>query len=163
MRTWRLRSLYTGGGRDYGAEVVAALVKAMEDHRRGLVCIFAGYTEPMQAMLDMNPGFRSRIQFYIDFPDYTEAELMEIFRGMVHDGGYCAAREAEAEAKKYITSCLRRKSDDFANARTVRTFFERVCFKQALRGKSDIILPEDVLKAKAEISKTRPSMRRLGF
>ena len=156
-------SLYSGSSNDYGAEVVAALVKAMEDHRRDLVCIFAGYPEPMKNMLDMNPGFRSRIQFYLDFPDYSEEELASIFTDCLNKGGYEIESEALAEARSFISAEAAAKNENFANARTIRTFYERVCFKQALRGKTDLILPEDIKTACAEIRKSSAQPQRMGF
>ena len=41
---------------DYGAEAVATLTKAMEDHKDDLVVIFAGYKDEMKTFLDINPG-----------------------------------------------------------------------------------------------------------
>ena len=34
----------------------------------------------MQDLIKRNPGFESRIQFYLDFPNYNENELYEIFK-----------------------------------------------------------------------------------
>ena len=51
----------------------------MEDHRNEICIILAGYTEEMKNLLKLNPGFESRIQFTINFPDYNEVELLEIF------------------------------------------------------------------------------------
>ena len=44
-------------GRDYGAECIATLLKGMEDHREELCVILAGYTNEMERMLNVNPGF----------------------------------------------------------------------------------------------------------
>lgn len=63
----------------YGAEAVTTLVKDMEDHRADLVVIAAGYSGPMQSFLDTNPGLASRFSATIDFADYTDAELRQIF------------------------------------------------------------------------------------
>lgn len=51
----------------------------MEDHRNEICIILAGYTEEMRNLIELNPGFESRIQFTINFSDYTEIELFEIF------------------------------------------------------------------------------------
>lgn len=71
-------------GFDYGKECIATLMKEMEDKRESLCVILAGYTKETKEMLEVNPGFESRIQFYIEFPDYTEEELYEIFKKMVN-------------------------------------------------------------------------------
>ena len=51
-------------------EAIATLIKEMEDHREEVCIILAGYTEEMKELLKENPGFESRIQFTINFPDY---------------------------------------------------------------------------------------------
>lgn len=67
---------------DFGAEAIATLVKAMEDHRQEFAVIIAGYGEEMSALIASNPGLRSRFKTYIEFPDYTPAELTKIFEGL---------------------------------------------------------------------------------
>lgn len=63
----------------YGAEAIQVLLKRMEDDRERLVVILAGYPAPMQEMLRSNPGLSSRFQRTITFPDYSAAELLQIF------------------------------------------------------------------------------------
>ena len=74
-------SLSMEGSGEFGAEAVAELVKLMEDHRDDLAVIAAGYPEEMKRFIDSNPGLRSRFTHYIDFPDYTPAELVQVFEG----------------------------------------------------------------------------------
>ena len=72
---------------DYGREAIDTLVKAMEDYRGKFCVIFAGYRNEMQQMLSVNPGLKSRIQFTLDFPNYsrddkqTKAMLKIIYNG----------------------------------------------------------------------------------
>ena len=67
-----------GGITDYGKEAIDTLVKAMEDHRGEFCVILAGYKNEMLKMLSVNPGFKSRIQFTLDFPNYSRKELQTI-------------------------------------------------------------------------------------
>ena len=67
-----------GHQKGFGEEATDVLVKEMEDRRESLVVIVAGYKEPMSDFLQMNPGLKSRIPVVIDFPDYSEDELIEI-------------------------------------------------------------------------------------
>ena len=54
---------------DYGHEAIATLVQYMENYRNELVIILAGYADEMQALIDVNPGLRSRMTTFIDFPN----------------------------------------------------------------------------------------------
>ena len=65
-------SLAYGGERDFGPEVIAELLKAMEDRRGEFCVVLAGYTSEMKKLFDLNPGFRSRIKFELEFPDYND-------------------------------------------------------------------------------------------
>lgn len=70
---------YSLTGDQFGAEAVDTLVKEMEDHRNDLVVIVAGYPAPMTRFIDANPGLASRFRTTLDFDDYTDAELTDIF------------------------------------------------------------------------------------
>ena len=73
-------TLASGGGQDFGAEAMATLIKAMEDHKSDLIVIFAGYKEEMRRFLDLNPGIASRIGYTFDFEDYTPEELVRMYQ-----------------------------------------------------------------------------------
>src|SRR5207237_561931 len=64
--------------RDYGQESIEILLQIMESQREDLVVILAGYADRMEKFFQSNPGFRSRIAHHIDFPDYSEGELLTI-------------------------------------------------------------------------------------
>src|SRR3984893_17293302 len=64
--------------RDYGQEAIEILLQVMENDRRDLVVIFAGYKDRMDAFFASNPGLKSRVGNHIDFPDYAAAELLQI-------------------------------------------------------------------------------------
>ena len=68
----------------------------------------------MDTFFSSNPGMASRIAHHIDFPDYDEAELMQIARLMLDKLNY-RFDEAEAEAgfARYVQ--LRRAQPHFAN------------------------------------------------
>jgi hypothetical protein len=51
----------------------------MEDNRERLVVLVAGYTEPMTAFIESNPGLKSRFNKYIHFSDYSPEQLLKIF------------------------------------------------------------------------------------
>ncbi|MDR3259764.1 MAG: AAA family ATPase [Fusobacteriaceae bacterium] len=133
-----------GSGHDYGQEALSTLVKQMEDHRKDFVCIMAGYTDEMNKMLDINPGLRDRVQFYIDFPDYDADELFRIFMGICKHEKYQLTAKAEVELKSYLEKIIQNKDIHFSNARLVRKIYERVAMKQAMRTTGDLISEEDI-------------------
>ena len=120
-----------GGDWDYGHEAIATLLKAMEDYRGKFCVVLAGYKNQMETMLSSNPGFKSRIQFYIDFPNYSRGELGQITSLMLNKRGY-TANDAVAERILDITD-VKRKDPNFANAREIRNILDQVIMCQNLR------------------------------
>ena len=118
---------------DFGQEAVDTLLKRMEDDRKDFVVIVAGYTEPMEEFLQSNPGLKSRFNKFIDFEDYSEEELYNIFISMCHSQDFHLTEEAEAYVKEYFEELVENKEEHFANAREVRNFFERCIERQANR------------------------------
>jgi probable Rubsico expression protein CbbX len=117
--------------RDYGQEAIEILLQVMENNRDDLVVILAGYAHRMDKFFQNNPGFRSRIAHHIDFPDYSDEELLSIAETMLDRQNYeltPAARDAMAE---YIVH--RRGQPHFANARSLRNALDRARLRQANR------------------------------
>ena len=124
-------------GDSYGTEAIDTLLKAMEDNRDELVVIVAGYREPMQQFLESNPGLRSRFTRYIDFPDYSPAELLTIFESMVAKAGYELSEPAHLRATNLFEEAYASRDTTFGNARLARTIFEQACVRLADRLASD--------------------------
>ena len=140
-------SLYADSERDYGQKVVDILNKAIEDNRGKICVIFAGYKEPMQKMISMNKGFRSRINRHIDFPDYSIDELKEIAKLMLKKSHYKMTEAALQEIIKIVNCKIEKK--DFSNAREIRNILESLYEIQAERTINNVndvkIIKEDVL------------------
>ena len=117
--------------RDYGQEAIEILLQVMENQREDLVVILAGYADRMDTFFGSNPGFRSRIAHHIDFPDYADAELVEIAGLMLDRQGYKLSPEAHDVLGEYIA--LRRGQPHFANARSIRNALDRARLRQAVR------------------------------
>ncbi len=117
--------------RDYGQEAIEILLQVMENNRDDLVVILAGYADRMENFFNSNPGFRSRIAHHIEFPDYTDEELLRIVKHMMDEQNYTMSPAAEAAFAEYIR--LRRAQPHFANARSIRNAFDRARLRQANR------------------------------
>lgn len=116
---------------DYGKEAIDTLVKAMEDYRGQFCVIFAGYRNEMQNMLSVNPGLKSRIQFTLDFPNYSREELGAIAKLMLEQRQY-TMNETALSRMLDITD-IRRKDPNFANAREIRNLLDQIIMCQNLR------------------------------
>ncbi|MCQ2114230.1 MAG: DUF4236 domain-containing protein [Bacteroidaceae bacterium] len=126
-------SLVNGGNNDYGTEAISTLLKRMEDDRKRLVVILAGYGNEMQSFINSNPGLQSRFNRYIDFPDYNAEELLEIYKRNLKRHKYTLSAEAEAFISAHLANTVANKNKNFGNARFVRNLFEKTLENQAMR------------------------------
>ena len=117
--------------RDYGQEAIEILLQVMENNRDDLVVILAGYKDKMAKFFESNPGFRSRIAHHIEFPDYSNNELLEIAEVMVASMNYEFNEESKKAMAEYIK--IRKKQPHFANARSIRNAIDRARLRQANR------------------------------
>lgn len=131
--------------RDYGQEAIEILLQVMENQRDDLVVILAGYGDRMEQFFRSNPGFRSRIAHHVDFPDYTDQELMQIAKKMLVAQSYKFSEAGEAAFADYITA--RRRQAHFANARSIRNALDRMRLRHANRQfeRKDPVRLEDLM------------------
>ena len=147
----------TQSGDAAGKQAIATLIKEMEDNRDKLIVIFAGYSNEMRQMLDTNPGFRSRIKDYIEFPDYDNDDLFAIAKSMFKEKGFSLLGDSSDNFIKRIDN--EKLSPAWGNARTVRNIVEEsidnhaINYQQGLIPKSSKydIIPQDI---KAQHKKT---------
>ena len=110
---------------------IATLIQEMENRRDEVIVILAGYNERMKDFLELNEGLKSRIPHWIDFPDYNEEELTEIFKTMAAKRGFTLTDDAVFEAKNIFEKvrCL----TDFGNGRYARNLLDEAIKNQSLR------------------------------
>lgn len=113
--------------KDPGKFVIETLLTALSDPgSRDWMLILAGYPDEMRRMLDMNPGFKSRIpesNVYI-FPDFTEPELMEIAENYLARNSYTLADDARAALRGRLAEDCARRGKNFGNARHVMNLIQ---------------------------------------
>jgi probable Rubsico expression protein CbbX len=136
--------------RDYGQESIEILLQVMENQRDDLVVILAGYKDRMDTFFSSNPGMASRIAHHIDFPDYSEGELMQIAQLMLTKLNYRFDADAAPVFERYLH--LRRGQPNFANARSVRNALDRIRLRHATRlfESERALTPDELSTVRAE-------------
>ena len=105
----------------------------MEDHKNDLILILAGYQKEMEGFLETNPGLHSRFAIHIDFPDYSQQELLHIAKQMLSARQYSLSAETESALLKLLSYHQNSVHENFGNARTVRNIIEKAIRRQAVR------------------------------
>ena len=150
---YTLAPVSQAGDRDnQGAQALEKLMKRMEDDRGKFVVIAAGYRTEMDNLFRINPGFRSRFNYFLNIEDYTPEQLYQIMLVFAKDKKYIFSEQAEALTKKMITEMYNSRDKDFANGRTMRSLFDQICKKQAqrLQGESISTMSNEELMTIAE-------------
>ena len=142
------------GSNSYGQEAINTFVNYLDkaDIRDSTIIIFAGYKTEMKDFIDSNPGLKSRIGFYFDFPDYSTEELVEIAKLQASNAQYVL--EPEYLDKLAIEINKYRKAKDFGNGRFVRSIFEKSVLQQSQRlfklAKGNNFTKEELITIKGE-------------
>ena len=156
--------------KNYGSEAIEVLLKNMEDNRGKFCVILAGYKNEIKTMISMNPGLASRIQFNLDFPDYTREELGQIAKKFLAKKSY-VINESALDLLLNVVEYYR-NFDNFANARTVRNILDQVIMNQNLRTEDDESDDRNIIRCDVEdyiadedidINNTPIDNKRIGF
>lgn len=111
-------------------EAVVELVRYMELYPQTCV-IFATYPKEAQALLQIDPGFSSRISQVLLFPEYSREELCRIAQVMISEFGFQVETEGMEIVARYLNQI--KDSKNFGNAREVRKLVEAAVEEWALR------------------------------
>ena len=131
---YTLAPLSQSGERDnQGAQALEQLMKRMEDDRGKFVVIAAGYRQEMDNLFRINVGFRSRFSYFLNIEDYNPEQLFQIMQVFAKEKKYEFTKEAEELTLKMITELYNSRDKDFANGRTMRQLFDKICSRQAER------------------------------
>ncbi|GHU66255.1 hypothetical protein AGMMS49983_15520 [Clostridia bacterium] len=124
-------SLVDDRGGSFGDEAINTIVQEMENRRDNVVVILAGYPGKMEEFLMKNPGLRSRINFHVNFPDYSPVELCSILEMMAEKSGLIL----EKGVQDRVLPMLAKASGvpEFGNGRYARNLLEKAQMKQATR------------------------------
>ena len=116
-------SLSSGGDNDFGKEAIDTIVPFMENNIDNFTLIVAGYDEDMDKFLNANAGLKSRFTNTIIFEDYSNEEMLKIFKKFAE--GYILAQGVE---EKLITifNHLKNVEKYFGNGRDARKLFDTI-------------------------------------
>lgn len=117
----------------YGEEAINVLLKRMEDDRDRFVVIVAGYAAEMHEFIDSNPGLSSRFARYIEFPNYSDADLLEIFKRICAKNDYYLGDGMDDALRQHFALVLSSADRKFGNARYARNLFEKLLEIQSNR------------------------------
>ena len=117
----------------YGAEAIAVLLKEMEDHRNDLVVIAAGYPSEMTRFIASNPGLDSRFSHQMNFSSFSRSELERVYETFLAPGRFTMDAETRKGVGLLGEKLRTQMGETFGNARTMRTIFEKMCRRQAVR------------------------------
>ena len=126
-------TLSSSKGNEFGQQAIDELLKCMEDYRKRLVVIVAGYTDLMKEFIESNPGLPSRFANTIEFDDYTGDELMKIFEGRCKKMQYVLTPNARQMLVSHFDKLYEKRDKNFGNGRTVRNVFQQVLLRQSKR------------------------------
>jgi AAA+ superfamily predicted ATPase len=114
-------------GDSYAKPCLDTLMQIMDERRKNLIVILAGYRGEMETnILNANPGFRRRIEWQFHIEHYSPDELLLIFRKAVDATGYCLPADSFVTALWFAANL--RHFPYFGGS--VRNFVEKICTVQ---------------------------------
>jgi len=143
-------ALAKGNKKDFGTEAIEVLLKKMEDHRKELVVIVAGYPDEMEEFIESNPGLQSRFNRYFTFDHYKPKELIAIFELFCNKNDFVLHPEGKEKLQFIFEKLYEKRHKSFGNARVARNLFEKIIEYHANRIISIAPLTEEILKTIVE-------------
>jgi len=118
---------------DFGKEAIDTLVKAMEDYKDRLVVIVAGYPAEMEDFLSSNSGLKSRFASWVEFPDFSTAELVQMIENLALQDSYQIQPSAKKDIEMILELWKRHFGNQFGNARSANLLYEQIKVNHAAR------------------------------
>lgn len=113
---------------NYGDQAVEVLLQAMENYPDRLMVIMAGYTQQMRNFINnSNPGLPRRFTNWIQFPDYSPKEMLEILQLMLNQQSWQLADVKTAkELRNQFLQVISVGSNVVGNAGFCRTVVDKL-------------------------------------
>jgi hypothetical protein len=153
-------------GNSYGGKAVFDYLLAEIENLTGkVVFVLAGYHKQMEAFFAHNPGIPSRIPIQMEFQDYEDRELQQIFCNYI-DKKYRGNMKVEGGFNGLYVRIVARRigrgrgRDGFGNAREVQNRIAQITERQAKRLRMERragAMPDDNLLTKEDLIGPGPS------
>ena len=150
----------------FASDCISTILKVMEDQKDNIVVIFAGYKDEMENFVKFNPGLQSRIGYKIEFEDYSNEELLQIFKNLLEKNKFSMTKEAEEKVKSVIEKSS--KIENFGNGRYINKMYQDILVLHANnmeeeRNKEKLMLitAQDIEEEK--LIAEGKSVRKIGF
>ncbi|MDK7667388.1 AAA family ATPase [Cytobacillus oceanisediminis] len=118
---------------EFGQDAIDELVKMMEDNKDELIVILAGYNREMDEFMQTNSGLASRFPVTMQFNDYNEEELKQLFVMMAKRDSYHLTDDAMFAISAICKVAIKQKQQDTGNGRMVRNILDQAKRYQAER------------------------------
>jgi hypothetical protein len=131
-------SLFNASENDFGHEAVAELLVQINNRKKTMAVVIAGYAAEMAKFLDSNPGLDSRfpLENRIIFSDYTTESLIELTEVYSTGFGININPNAMPMIRSYFEVARQRKN--FGNARDamslVTSMYANLCNRAVVDG-----------------------------
>ncbi len=157
-----------GKNNSFKQEALNTLLAEMENHRKDMLVIMAGYEDEIDELMQHNPGLSQRVPYTIRFENYTKEALAQIFFFMAGKEFLYGSDLIDA-VETYFKTLPNNIyfSPNFSNARYVRNLFERTVSKAVLRAQLEkakiaTLSAADFEKAVEELKSTATASNRFG-
>lgn len=120
--------VFAGKAQEFAEESLTEILKELEKNET--VFIFAGYKDEMENFMKINPGFTSRIGYYLDYEDYTVEQLYEIFEIKTKQMGFII----EENLKLKVLDNLRKAKENkhFGNGRYIDKLINKIILEHGV-------------------------------
>ncbi len=133
---------------NFSDDAFTEIIKEME--KKETAFIFAGYNDEMDDFLNLNQGIKSRIGYIIDFKDYSEEELLEMFLKKIKESNL-KITESSLNLIKYIIK-VEKQEKNFGNGRMIDNLYNKIIIEHASINKKEndieklLIITDDSIK-----------------
>lgn len=108
-------------------EALVELLKYMENPNN--IVFFAGYSDSMKNVLNLNSGLKSRVSTFINFEDYNIEELIQILILKLRRQNFSIENDALDKVKSILNKIINEKN--FGNGRYIDKLITKILIKHA--------------------------------